>query len=269
VPRTRSTRRPDLTEIAARLRAAGCVFAEDEARLLDAAAADADALERLVVRRTLGEPLEPLIGWVEFAGLRLRVGPGVFVPRQRTTLLAREAARLAAERDAAVVVDLCCGVGAIAAVVGANAEPGRLVAVDIDAAAVELARENLAGFGGEAYAGDLYDAVPVALAGAVDVLAVNAPYVPSGQVDRMPREARDYEPRRALDGGPDGLDLQRRVIASVRAWLAPGGCLLIESSTEQAVRTASLMTAVGLRTRTLVDDELGATVVIGGAPLES
>lgn len=269
MPRTRSTRRPDLTEIAARLRAAGCVFAEDEARLLDAAAADADALERLVVRRTLGEPLEPLIGWVEFAGLRLRVGPGVFVPRQRTTLLAREAARLAAERDAAVVVDLCCGVGAIAAVVGANAEPGRLVAVDIDAAAVELARENLAGFGGEAYAGDLYDAVPVALAGAVDVLAVNAPYVPSGQVDRMPREARDYEPRRALDGGPDGLDLQRRVIASVRAWLAPGGCLLIESSTEQAVRTASLMTAVGLRTRTLVDDELGATVVIGGAPLES
>jgi len=85
----------------------------------------------------------------------------------------------------------------------------------------------------------------------------------------MPREARDYEPRRALDGGPDGLDLQRRVIAPVRRWLAPGGCLVVESSSEQAVRTAALMAAVGLRTRTLVDEELGATVVVGRAPMES
>jgi release factor glutamine methyltransferase len=258
--------RPDLPQIATRLRAAGCVFAEDEARLLDEAAGDAATLISLVERRAAGEPLEPLLGWVDFAGLRLRVGPGVFIPRQRTAVLAVEAARIAGSMRAPVVVDLCCGVGAIAAVVGATATPGRLVAADLDPVAVELAAQNLARFGGETCAGDLYDALPPELLGAIDVLAVNAPYVPSAEIAAMPREARDHEPRHALDGGADGLDLHRRVAGSVRDWLAPAGQVLIESSRVQADRTAGLLAAGGLATRVVTDDELAATVVIGVAP---
>lgn len=258
--------RPDRATIAAKLRAAGCVFAEDEARLLDEAAEDARTLIDLVARRAAGEPLEPLLGWVEFAGLRLHVGPGVFVPRQRTAALAEQAAQLAAAKSAPIVVDLCCGVGAIAAVVGATGAARRLVAADLDPVAVELAVQNLAEYGGEAYAGDLYDALPPELEGAIDVLAVNAPYVPSAEIARMPREARDYEPRHALDGGVDGLDLHRRVAAEIRRWLAPGGHVLIESSSAQAEHTAELLGAAGLATRTVADDDLGAIVVIGEAP---
>ncbi|WP_308799261.1 putative protein N(5)-glutamine methyltransferase [Agromyces silvae] len=260
------TRRLERPEIAARLRASGCVFADEEARLLDEAADDAQTLVDLVERRAAGEPLEPLLGWVDFAGLRLRVGPGVFVPRQRTSVLAMEAGRLASSKSAPVVVDLCCGVGAIAAVIGATGAPHRLVAADLDPAAVELAAQNLAAYDGEAYVGDLYDALPRALEGRVDVLAVNAPYVPSAEIGGMPREAREYEPRHALDGGADGLELHRRVAGAARDWLAPGGHLLIESSTAQAECTEQLVRAIGLSTRIVSDDELGATVVIGVAP---
>src|SRR3954469_3910348 len=98
-------------DVVRRLRAAGCVFAEDEARLLLREARTADELETLVGRRGGGEPLERGVGWAEFAGLRIAVGPGVFVPRRRTEVLVEEAAALAA--PGAVVVDLCCGSGAL------------------------------------------------------------------------------------------------------------------------------------------------------------
>jgi release factor glutamine methyltransferase len=261
-------RRPSLEELTRQLRTAGCVFAEDEARLLDEAATDAAELIALAARRVAGEPLEPLIGWVAFDGLRLAVAPGVFVPRQRTRALAREAARLARSGAGphAVVVDLCCGAGAIAAIIGATAAPARLVAADLDPVAVELARENLAPFGGEAYAGDLFDALPADLEGRVDVLAVNAPYVPSDEIADMPREAREYEPGYTLDGGADGLHVHRRVAAGARRWLAPGASVLIETGEAQADRTAAILRAAGFTTRVLTDADLAATVVVGQAP---
>ena len=97
---------PDDAAVVARLRAAGCVFAEEEARLLLAEAQSPAGLEALVRRRVAGEPLEHLLGWAEFCGLRIMVTPGVFVPRRRSELLVHEAATLAPSR--AVVVDLCC-----------------------------------------------------------------------------------------------------------------------------------------------------------------
>ncbi|MRG60956.1 putative protein N(5)-glutamine methyltransferase [Agromyces sp. CFH 90414] len=253
--------------LVARLRAAGCVFAEEEAALLRAAAADPDALERLVARRVAGEPLEPLLGWVEFAGLRLEVGPGVFVPRRRTEALAAaaaESARAASRRvDAPVVVDLCCGVGAIAAVVAASVPAAWVVAADLDPVAVGYAARNLAAYGGRAYAGDLYAALPVELVGSVDVLAVNAPYVPSAEIELMPREARDHEPRHTLDGGDDGLGLHRRIAADAPRWLAQGGCVLIETSERQAPSTAAVLRAAGLAVRIEGDEEVGSTYVVG------
>jgi release factor glutamine methyltransferase len=260
-------------QLVTRLRAAGCVFAEDEAALLleavDGRPDAAAELERLVVRRVVGEPLEQLLGWAEFAGRRILLEPGVFVPRRRTELLAAEAARLAraagVNGHVPVVVDLCCGAGAIGAAIADAAGPLDLVAADLDPAAVRAARRNLEPLGARVTEGDLFDALPGDLRGGVDVLAVNAPYVPTDEIAMMPPEARDHEASMALDGGVDGLDVHRRVAASAREWLAPGGSLLIEASQRQAPVTAALMTAGGLDARVVHDDEIGGTVVIGRA----
>jgi release factor glutamine methyltransferase len=249
----------DQPAVVLRLRAAGCVFAEDEAGLLVEAAATPAELAVLVARRVAGEPLEHLLGWAEFCGLRVVVGPGVFVPRRRTGFLVRQAAALAA--PGAVVVDLCCGSGAVGAALAAAVEGIELHAADVDPVAVAFAQRNLGT--AEVHEGDLFDALPGALRGRVNVLVANVPYVPSGSIALMPPEARDHEPRIALDGGPDGLDVVRRVSGGAPVWLAPGGALLFESSAGQAPRAVEIVAAAGLAPRVVTDDELGATVVVG------
>jgi release factor glutamine methyltransferase len=253
---------PGEAEVVRRLRAAGCVFAEDEARLLRSAATG-PALEALVVRRVAGEPLEQVLGWASFGGLRVAVRPGVFVPRRRTELLAREAVSVAG--PGSVVVDLCCGCGAVGLVV-ATALPGvELHAADVDPAAVACARDNLAGLGvgGAVHVGDLDSALPDRLRGRVGVLAANVPYVPTAEIALMPPEAREHEPPVALDGGADGLDVARRVVVAAPGWLAPGGHVLVETSRRQAATLAATVEAVGLEPRVVTDDGLGGTVVIG------
>jgi release factor glutamine methyltransferase len=241
-----------------RLRAAGCVFAEEEAELLLAAATSPAELDALVDRRVAGEPLEQVLGWAEFCGQRFVVEPGVFVPRRRTGLLVREAVALAV--PGAVVLDLCCGTGAVGAAVAAAVGDVQLHAADLDPAAVRCARRNLVG---SVYEGDLYAALPAALRGRVDVLVANAPYVPTDAIALMPPEARDHEARAALDGGADGLDVQRRVAAGAPDWLAPGGSLLIETSGRQAPETLAAVARAGLTGRVVVDEELAGTVVVG------
>lgn len=245
-------------DLVARLRAAGCVFAEDEAALLRETA-EGDALEALVVRRIAGEPLEALLGWAEFDGLRVAVAPGVFVPRVRTELLVD----LAVEglRTGAVAVELCCGVGAIAAAIRTRRPETHVWASDIDPDAVAVARQNLPPE--RVSEGDLFDALPHELRGRVDVLVANAPYVPTDEIAFMPSEARDHEHHVALDGGVDGLAIQARIAAGCRTWLAPGGRVIIETSEAQAPRTASLLQDAGLRTRIVRDDERDGTAVVG------
>lgn len=247
-----------------RLRAAGCVFAEEEADLLLDAARDDGHLSQMLARRVGGEPLEHVVGWAEFRGLRVEVGAGAFVPRRRTEFLVGRAVVLA--RPGAVVLDLCCGVGALGAAVAAGTAGGvELHAADLDRGALAYARRNVAPYGGSVWEGDLYDALPGTLRGRVDVLVVNAPYVPTGEIALMPPEARDHEPLVSLDGGADGLDVHRRVAAGARPWLAPGGHLLIETSTRQALSTAAALTAGGLAARVTASEEYGATVVIASA----
>jgi release factor glutamine methyltransferase len=250
-------------EIVATLRAAGCVFAEDEAALLLAEDYSSPQLAAAVARRSSGEPLEVILGWAEFAGLRVGIDAGVFVPRQRTAFLVETAVGLASSR--AVVVDLCCGSGALGLAVR-SAVPGiRLFAADLEPAAVACARRNV-GDRGDVFLGDLFEPLPPSLHGTVDLLLVNAPYVPSREIERMPPEARDFEPRRALDGGIDGLAVHRRVAAEAPSWLARRGTLLIEVSENQAEDAAAMVERSGLLARILYSDDYDATVVTGTMP---
>ena len=252
----------DSADIAARLRAAGCVFAEDEAALLVEAAASPEELETMVGQRESGLPLEQVLGWAEFCGLRIVVEPGVFVPRRRTALLVEQAVALLDGVPEPVVVDLCCGTGAVAVAVHHALGRGEVHASDIEPRAVHCARRNLDGIG-SVHEGDLTDALPRDLEGRVDVMVVNAPYVPTTEIVMMPPEARDHEPRAALDGGADGVDIHRRVAAQAPRWLHPDGHLIIETSRRQAPLTLEALTGHGFDTAVVRSDDLEATAVVG------
>ncbi|MFC4242086.1 N5-glutamine methyltransferase family protein [Gryllotalpicola reticulitermitis] len=260
------------------------MFAEDEAELLRTATSDAGQLEQLVTRRVDGEPLEYVLGWAEFAGLRLRVAPGVFVPRRRTELLLRlalaslrgdpslphaqssrraeptpRAEGSAQAREAPHVLELCCGVAPVATAVGARMPEASVIAADIDPDAVAVATENLAPLGGRAIESDLFAALPAGTQ--FDVIVANAPYVPSAELVHMPREAREFEHTIALDGGPDGLLLHRSIAADAAAWLSPGGVVLVETSRRQADADREIFATHGWRVEIVRDDDLDATAV--------
>ena len=246
--------------LVSRLRAAGCVYAEEEAALLLAGAPDDAGLERMLAERTAGRPLEYVLGWAEFCGLHLLVSDGVFIPRRRTEFLAGLAA--AEPGLHAVAVDLCCGAGALSAVIARRTGTVEIFAVDCDAAAVACARRNL-GARVAVLHGDLFDPLPKRLRGRVDVLAANAPYVPTGQLDSLPSEARLYEPEATHDGGADGLAVLARIAAQAPAWLRSGGVLLAECAETQAAALAEIFAAAGLSASVLRDPETEATVVRG------
>lgn len=272
-----------MNELVARLRAAGCVFAEDEARILtEAADGDTVRLEELVTARVDGLPLEHLVGWAELDGRRWLVAPGVFVPRRRSELLVREAAERAAALagsapagGAVLLVDLCCGCGALGGAVAARllaaGHDVELHAADIDPVAVACAHDNLKALAGDGpgtgrlaahtYGGDLAGPLPADVGGRVDVLVANAPYVPTAAISMMPPEAREHEPHAALDGGGDGLATLRRVIDLAPALLRPGGYLLVETGEGQVAPAVGHMTAAGLTTTVLTDEDLGATAL--------
>jgi release factor glutamine methyltransferase len=241
------------------------VFAEDEAALLLAEAADAAELERLVRRREAGHPLEHVLGWAELAGHRVRVDTGVFVPRRRSEAVVAAAVQALAARPGPepVVVDLCCGTGALGVAVARAMAGVSLWCVDLDPAAVACARVNVEPLGGTVLRGDLDGPLPGALRGRVDVLLASPPYVPSDEVRLMPSEARLHERPHALDGGPDGLDVARRVVSAAPSWLSPYGTLLVEVARAQGTGLAESMRGVGLHPRVLADDDREATVVAG------
>lgn len=249
--------------VASTLRGAGCVFAEDEARLLCGAARDEQHLAEMVDARVSGRPLEQILGWAEFCGLRIAVEPGVFVPRRRTEFLVHQATALLPD-EPSVVIDLCCGSGAVGTALATTSDSITLHASDIDPVAVRCASRNITT--GTVHHGDLYDALPHDLRGRVDLLVVNAPYVPSDAIGTMPPEARLHEPHTALDGGIDGVDVHRRVTAGAPDWLTPGGHLLIETSAQQADLTADACSAAGLVPRATHCPDLGATVVVAHRP---
>ncbi|GAB3848265.1 putative protein N(5)-glutamine methyltransferase [Micromonospora andamanensis] len=252
-------------ELVARLRGAGCVWAEDEARLLLAAGGGPETLVERVDRRVAGEPLEYLLGCAEFCGERIDVEPGVFVPRARTALLVSAAVRVTG--PAATVVELCCGSGAISRVLARRlTAPRLLAAVDVDPAAVACARRNLVAVGVPVFAGDLFEPLPAAWRGRLDLVVANAPYVPTAAMVLLPPEARRYESAAALDGGPDGLAVLRRLAAAAPDWLAPGGHLVVEVGRAQVEQFHAVLTEAGLVPSVVRDDASDATAMMGRCP---
>ena len=234
------------------------MFAEEEAAVLVGAASTPGTapLPVLVERRATGEPLEQVAGFADFDGVRVRLRPGVFVPRVRSELLVR----LAVEEQPRTVVDLCCGSGALGMAVRRRLPRVALHSADLDPVAVATARDNLVT---PVYQGDLFEPLPPPLRGRVDVIVANVPYVATGHLPLLPAEARDHEPRLALDGGPDGLDVFRRIVADAPVWLAPGGVLLSEITEAQEAAATAAVAQSGLDADTVYDDDLEARVIRG------
>ncbi|WP_342024866.1 putative protein N(5)-glutamine methyltransferase [Arthrobacter citreus] len=277
--------------LVARLSAAGCVFAAEEAALLIEEAGSmgdpghADRLDDMVRRRIAGQPLEQILGWAEFCGLRIPVAPGVFVPRRRTELLAEHAVQILATMSGPTttgaptttsgptVVELCCGSGAVTLAIAAQTSSRptlfqptlpapKLFAVDLQPEAVDCARTSLDGLA-TVLAGDLFSALPRDLLGRVDIVAANAPYIPSARLATLPREARDHEPALTLDGGSDGLDVLRRIVSIAPEWLRPGAYLLLECSKQQAKTVKGIMGLHGFSPEIVRRKATDATIAVG------
>lgn len=246
--------------LVARLRAAGSVFAEDEADVLESSATTPSELERMIARRVAGEPLEVVVGWAEFCGRRVLVDAGVFVPRARTAVLVEHGRPLV--RAGSVVVDLCCGTGAVGLALHHSVPGIDLHAADVEPSAVACARRNVEPLGGHVHEGDLFGALPQALRGSIDLLVVNAPYVPTDAIASMPSEARDHEPLTALDGGDDGVAFHRRLAAGAGEWLAPGAHLLVETSERQSSLTSDAFERAGMTAHVVRSDDVDGTAVL-------
>jgi release factor glutamine methyltransferase len=207
----------------------GFIAADEEAaELVACAAGDAAVLDALVARRLTGEPLAWITGTVHFAAIEVHVDPGVYVPRWHSEQLALRAVELLPADG--VAVDLCCGSGAIAAVLAAHRPGARVVAGDVDPRAVACAAAN----GVEAYCGDLFAALPPGLRGGVDVVVAVVPYVPAPELPLLQRDTFTFESTLAYDGGADGTDVLRRAVLGAPRWLRPGGTLLLELGGNQA-----------------------------------
>jgi release factor glutamine methyltransferase len=249
-----------LKAIAARLHAAGSVFAEDEARLMIKEAPDTQVLAKMIERRSAGEPLQQILGWAMFAGQRVTIAPGVFIPRRRTEFLFFQASKYTERGD--VVLDMCCGAGPISMALSAVKRNIELHCTDIDPVAIECAEKNLEGTGAMTYVGDMFEPLPVVLRGRINVLVANVPYVPTAAIETMPAEAREYEARATLDGGEDGLDFQRKIAEETPGWIKRNGCVMFETSESQAEASMEICRAHDLKPELVVDEELEANVVV-------
>ncbi|HWJ63673.1 MAG TPA: HemK/PrmC family methyltransferase [Acidimicrobiales bacterium] len=223
-------RATDVDAAIAALADAGFLAPEAEAAELAAAAHDADELKALVARRRTGEPLAWITGSTTFCGETIRVDPGVYVPRPQTEALAEAAVLLLP--PGGVAVDLCTGSGAIAAVLGRRRPTARVVASDVDPAAVACARAN----GVDARLGDLAQPLPSEVIGRADVVTGVVPYVPTETLHLLPRDVQAHEPAVALDGGPGGTEVLDRAIGAAARLLRPGGHLVLELGGDQDER---------------------------------
>lgn len=201
---------------------------------------ETDALRDLIKRRGLREPLQHITGSTSFCGYEMTVNRHVLVPRPETELLAEAGWQFLATRppESVTALDLCTGSGCIAIALAAKCPPAKVVATDISAEALTLARQNANGNGVaeriEFLAGDGFAALATAATRAFDLIASNPPYIPSAEIAALDPEVRDFDPRLALDGGDDGLVFYRRLAAGAAEFLKPAGKIMVEFGDGQA-----------------------------------
>ncbi len=237
----------------------------DAERLI--ASADCERVRALVARRAKREPLQYLLGTQEFYGRDFCVTPSVLIPRPESALLVDEAIRLCAHIPSATVVDVGTGSGCLAVSVALALPEARLLAIDASADALVVARNNMAQHGLNAIAcfqGDLLAAIAeMGLANQVDVILSNPPYIADGDVATLQPEVKDFEPRLALAGGPDGMDVHRRLIDQAPAYLNPEGVLLMEVGLGQAAAVCQDAEKSGqFHTYAVLQDEGGIDRVV-------
>jgi release factor glutamine methyltransferase len=205
----------------------------------------------LVRRRAGGEPMAHILGWTEFRGLRLRVRPGAFVPRQSSEFTVELAVRRLVGRRSGRAVDLATGIGPIALGIAAGAPRAVVHGTDIAPGAIRQARWNADALGirnVRFHLGDMYSPLPDRLRGAVDVITGHVPYVPRGDVRHLPLEVRGFEPEDTLtDFSEHGLSLVERAVEEGRDWLRPGGWMLTEVSPDLARAARGLFVRAGYR----------------------
>jgi release factor glutamine methyltransferase len=234
-----------------------------QAQVVTGASIDAEqrhAVLELVERRAAREPLQHLTGRAAFRSLELSVGPGVFVPRPETELVAQLAidALLAVPGGSPRAADLGTGSGAIALALATEVPHAEVVAVENSPRAFVWARDNASRIGApnlRLVFADLTDAVPE-LDGTLDVVVSNPPYIPLGATPRDP-EVRLHDPEAALYGGADGLDVVRAVSATARRLLRPGGLLVLEHGESQGADIRDLLVADGWHSPATTRDMLG------------
>jgi release factor glutamine methyltransferase len=247
-----SRQRPLRARVASRLAEAGCVAPLDEAdELIEAAATDEGLLDRLVERRVTGEPLAWVTGSVLFAGHRICVHTGVYVPRWQSEPLARRAVELLP--DDGLAADLCTGSGAIAVALARARPTARVLATDVDPDACACARDN----GVEVFTGHLASPLLASHRGRFDVVIAVVPYVPTDQLVYLPRDVREHEPLLALDGGPHGTRVLEQAVWAGAELLRPGGALLLELGGDQAEALSGALTAAGFAPARLFEDDDG------------
>jgi release factor glutamine methyltransferase len=260
-------------EAVARLRASGCVFAEEEAALIFARFSTTTDRATALDSRCGGTPLELVLGEASFAGVTVSVEPGVFLPRRRAEVLVD----LAVERGDAqsagpnfgygpvTALDLGCGTGAIAAALSARRPRWSVHASDLAPAAVRCARSNASRFHFTAHRANWFDGLPRHLQGAFDIVIAHLPYVPTSHLPLLPRDYRAVEPSSTVDGGTDGLDPWRAVAGSCRAWLAGSGRLLTQVTADQEQEARLIAERQGLRADAISYDD---SVVVAASPAE-
>ncbi len=224
---------------------------------------------QLVAGRAAGCPTAYLVGSREFYGVDLRVDARVLIPRPETEVLVEAVCEALGEVLAPVIVEVGTGSGAVAVALARTLSRAHIVATDRSLPALDVARENARrhGVAGRItwVAGDALEALAgMGLEGAVHGVCANPPYIPTAEWERLPREVRDFEPREALDGGPDGLAVHRRIISGCGRYLRPGGVLALEIGTRgQAREVAALAEATGIfGTPRVVSDYAGAERVV-------
>ena len=228
----------DQSEAVTALRAAGCVRAEDEAAAIWSTLTSPGDRVDAVAARASGMPLEQVVGWAEFGPVRIALAPGVFVPRRRAEAILAPA--VGARPNARVVVDLGCGAGALAASLASLLPSADVHGVELDPAAAACARRT-GGF--TVHEGSWWSGLPDALRGRVELAVAYLPHVPTDRLDGIHADFRNHEPSLAVDGGPDGLDPLRDVLAGLDDWLAPDGMFVTLLARDQAPPDARVLAA--------------------------